>query len=132
MKIVAYDTKNRKKLYSFDALFGLNNIVILSVNDPCICSVMLHEELMKRAYIKDDYETDLRILKELDLDYKSYLFGRMSEACVLYAILHNFQKENSDIIFLPEKTELISFIDIDDRYGNIYIWRSIDDLNASK
>ena len=65
------------------------------------------------------------VLKELDLYEKKHLFGRMNEACVLRAMLKNFEIKNSDIIFFPKEDKLISFQLYDSRYSNIYIWRSL-------
>lgn len=130
MKICTWDKKEKKILYESDILFGLGEVIVEKVYSDTISETELEKELLKRAYFENSYEMDEIVLKELDLYEKKHLFGRMNEACVLRAMLKNFEIENSDIIFFPKEDKLISFQLYDSRYSNIYLWRSLYETDA--
>ena len=131
MKICAWSKKEKKILYEADVIFGLAEIIVKDLYTNTITSEELRETLLERAYFEDSYEMDETVLKELDLYDKRYLFGRMSEACVLRAILKNFEVPDSDIIFVPKEDKLISFQAYDERYSNIYIWSGVENYRIN-
>lgn len=120
MKILVVDKKDNKILYKAEALFGLDNVIIQSAYgiDP----YKLEMYLIQRSKLENTYEIDDIVLEKLALKKRKYLFGRMSEACMLYAMLTNFEKDTDNIAVYPEETEVVSMIAYDNKYSNIYLW----------
>ena len=121
ISIEMYDTETGTQICTADILFGLENLIVLSCDT--IDAIELQEFLTQRAKLPQTYEMDAIIFEKLNLTFHSYDFGRMSEACVLYATLNHFQKNEDTLMVYPLKTEFISMIDLDFRYSNIYIWK---------
>ena len=135
MKIEVYDEKKRTCLYIADVWFGLDVLIVREFtklrDDLSISSVGdFTRFLQSRAEFRDSYEIDDIVLKKLNLYDKKYEFGRMSEACVLYAMLCNFKKKEDAIAIYPLQTELVSMIAYDPSYSNIYFWekRNADEI----
>lgn len=128
MKIQLIDKKENKIICTADVSFGLDTLI---VNE---CKGMDREQfenwLLDRASFRDSYEMDEIVLKKLNLYRKKYLFGRMSEACVLYAMLCNFEKEEDNFAVYPLHDELFSMFAFDSNYTNLYLWRACHVANA--
>lgn len=84
---------------------------------------------MDRTTLPISLETDIKILKKLNLIKRKNEFGRMNEACVLYALLNNFSKDTDNLKLYPLKDEIISMINYDYRYSNIYLLKKRDNID---
>ena len=103
VKLINKQTKD--VLCTADISFGLD---VLCVNKCDKLKVSeLESFLQNRAEFRDSFEMDEIVLNELGLGYKKHLFGRMSEACVLYAMLTNFKKEEDDLAIYPIENEFV-------------------------
>lgn len=127
MLIEIYDTLNKLQLYTADITFGLDILIVNKSND--IKPDILHNFLMDRTTLPISLETDIKILKKLNLIKRKNEFGRMNEACVLYALLNNFSKDTDNLKLYPLKDEIISMINYDYRYSNIYLLKKRDNIN---
>lgn len=128
MKIEVFDKKEQKQLYIADVWFGLDVLNVNNYIDLCKNPDIKNIEdftlfLQRRAEFKDSYEMDDIILEKLELSNRKNEFGRMSVACVLYAMLCNFEKDTDNIAVYPLQTELVSMIAYDVSYSNIYLWK---------
>ena len=127
MNIEIYDNKNNIQLYTADITFGLNVLIVNKSNN--IDKEKLQYFLSNRAEYPISTEMDLKILKKLNLLARKNEFGRMNEACVLYALLNNFSKDTDNLKLYPLKDEIISMINYDYRYSNIYLLKKRDNIN---
>jgi hypothetical protein len=121
MKVNLIHTDTGEIVVTADVDFGLDNAIVNSA------SGMAAEEfkifLETRSKIPQTYEMDDIVLEALQLTRTKRLFGRMSEACMLYAIVKSFAKEEDDLEVHPVTTELVSMLALNPNYGNIYIWK---------
>lgn len=85
--------------------------------------------LYDRAYEMSpkSYEDDLPALEKLDLAYNRHLFGRMSEAFILLAMLGNFSVPEDKIRIYPLKDEIVSMMTWASKYGTVYLWNKRED-----
>lgn len=125
MQVQLINKKENKILCTADVTFGLD---VLIVNT---CEGMDTEELQffleQRAEIPNySYDMDDIILKKLDLYYKKNCFGRMTYACVLYAMLCNFEKKDDDFALYPVNNEFVCMAVYDPDFSNLYIWRAYE------
>lgn len=129
MQVMLVNKKEKKIICIADILFGLDVLIVESCNGMDV--IKLQVLLEERAKIKNyTYEMDDIILKKLNLYHKRNQFGRMNEACVLYAMLNNFEKEDDDLALYPIRNEFVCMVVYDPNYSNLYIWRTFDDINA--
>lgn len=129
MNVRLIDKKENKTICTADILFGLDVLIVEQ------CQGMKIEELQnwleERVKIRNyTYEMDDIILKKLNLYHKKHLFGRMDEACVLYAMLTNFEDKNDNLALFPQKDEFVCMIAYNPNYSNLYLWRTYHDINA--
>lgn len=123
MKIVLLNKKTKVILGTADVIFGLDTLIVKECD--MFTPKELNHLLMKKAEIQNYiYEMDDVILKKLDLYHKKALFGRMTEAKVLYAMLNHFETKDDDILIYPQKNELICMIPLNPAYSNIYLWET--------
>ncbi len=127
MNIEIYDNENNIQLYTADITFGLNVLIVNKSNN--IDKEKLQYFLSNRAEYPISTEMDLKILKKLNLLARKNEFGRMNEARVLYALLDNFSKDTDNLKLYPLKDEIISMINYDYRYSNIYLLKKRDNIN---
>ncbi len=128
MNIEIYDNENNIQLYTADITFGLNVLIVNKSNN--IDKEKLQYFLSNRAEYPISTEMDLKILKKLNLLARKNEFGRMNEACVLYALLNNFRSQYDSICLYPLQDELINMCYLDYRYSNIYILRKRGEKNS--
>lgn len=125
--IELYDHEKEKQICTAKVLFGLESLIVISCDG--MSKTELYSWLKARSRLPKTYDIDAIVLEKLDLSKRAYEFGRMSEACVLYAMLNHFISPMDKIAVYPLKTEYISMIDLDFRYSNIYIWNPRKELN---
>lgn len=129
MLVEIYDALNKIQLYTADITFGLDTLIIN--NSFNISSKHLYDFLIARTNLPVSNETDIKILTRLNLLNRKNEFGRMNEACVLYALLNNFSQNTDNLKLYPLKDAIISMINYDYRYSNIYLLKkrgNIDDI----
>lgn len=129
MEIEVYDYKTNTVLCKADVIFGLDTVIVKecipnkNIDLNPFTKVYLSRFLEARAELPYSVETDKKVLSKLNLTDRANLFGRMNEACVLYAMLNNFTTpKDNDIEVFPMKDEIICMVELDSRYSNIYIW----------
>lgn len=128
MEIEIYDYKTNLTFCKADVIFGLDTFIIRKCipnpeieNNPFNIR-FLSEFFETRAELPCSIDTDKKVLNKLGLLNKANLFGRMNEACILYAMLNNFVSDNDDLEVFPMKDEIICIVELDQRYSNIYVW----------
>lgn len=127
MLVEIYDALNKIQLYTADITFGLDTLIIN--NSFNISSKHLYDFLIARTNLPVSNETDIKILTRLNLLNRKNEFGRMNEACVLYALLNNFSQNTDNLKLYPLKDAIISMINYDYRYSNIYLLKKRDNID---
>lgn len=127
MIVNIYNKKNNNLVCSADILFSPGTLLVKECDN--ISAIELENLLMNKARFKDSLEMDDIVLKKLGLEKRKREFGRMSEACVLYAMLCNFETDDEYVLF-PQEDEVLSMIAYGSEYSNIYLWRKNNDINA--
>ncbi len=124
--VEAYSHKHEKVLFKATVDFGPDYINIRDVcsTDEKYNDVTVYMFLEERAnqYISKTYMDDEKALEKLNLVYNRHLFGRMSEAYVLLALLDNFKVSSDSIAVYPLKDEILYFGQWAPKYGTIYLW----------
>ena len=133
MWIEIFDQKAQKQLCRADLLIGPGTLIVQQFLPVCPGEpegVKTKADLYRwltiraRSMMEPTYEFDDVVLKKLDLLPQKYKFGRMDEACVLYAALCNFQKDEDSLGVWPLHTEVLSVIAMDPKYENLYLWEA--------
>lgn len=128
MKVYLVDKKQGTILCTADILFGLDSLIVTQCTGKNPCE--LQQFLEQRAYFDDSVEQDEKVLKKLNLYQRRNLFGRMSEANVLYSMLSNFEKPGDSLALYPQKDEFVCMAPYNANYSNLYSWRANHDFNA--
>ncbi len=123
--IEAYSQKWQKTLFTAEVHFGPDYIHVLSTDsekyDPEIITVFLEERA--RHYISEGFSGDNDALERLKLTYNRHLFGRMSEAYVLLAMLDYFALPSDSIVVHPVYDTLLCMYHWAPKYGTFYPWK---------
>lgn len=120
MKVEIINKRTQELICQADIDFGLETYIINSVQG--ITEEELECFLEEHSLLPCTYEIDEIILKRLNLYSRKNLFGRMSEAKILYALLNNFESDKDDYILYPTENTYICLHALDCRYSNIYIF----------
>ena len=130
-----YNHETDQILCQAEILFGLSNLIVLkavTADGKIMDPKKLERWLEERAVLPRTYEIDQIVLETLGLEDQAYKFGRMSEACILYAMLKHFRKDIDQIALYPIRDTYISMMDLDPDYGNLYLWKGrTEDDNVS-
>lgn len=121
------DTKLNRVICTADILFGLDTLLVEACSNGNPAE--LDRFLMARSELLHKYEMDQVVYDFLGLSHRMYEFGRASDAKVLYAMLHNFERPDDAIRLYPLKTEYVSMIALDARFSNVYLWKCRKESN---
>ncbi len=125
--IEAYDHNLHTSIFTAEIDFEPEILLVNSVenSNPVWNEESVRNFLYNRAYemAPKSYEDDLPALKRLGLTYNRHMFGRMSEAAVLLAILDNFSTPEDEIRVYPLKNDVVCMIAWASKYGNVYLWK---------